>query len=222
MKIFNRLFSKKPQVPSLILNVDGLHHIGGQIPPSIKIPILETSPMVYLGCISKNEPEIKIIDFDLHLICPIFLDLQLPIFFDYSDPNSPQVIKENVSTNFNQLFDDIPYNAHIQYQRLNFSFALATPNKTKIGIQKIDFIHGQIGNFREPIWIHDENWPYSPINGQKMKFLFQLGDIDDCKNEFGQDVLDKEHIDNYLHFGHGYMYVFYEPESKVIAYLNQL
>lgn len=50
----------------------------------------------------------------------------------------------------------------------------------------------------------------------------QLGDIDDCKTNIGQDILDKEYIDPYLHFGHGYLYIFYEPESRVIAYLNQV
>ena len=55
-----------------------------------------------------------------------------------------------------------------------------------------------------------------------MKFLFQLGDIDKCKIIRGKDVLDKEFIEPYLHFGHGFLYVFYEPESKVIAYLTQV
>ena len=55
-----------------------------------------------------------------------------------------------------------------------------------------------------------------------MEFLFQLGDVDDSKTVHGQDILDKEHFDPYLSFGHGYLYVFYQPESKVIGYLNQL
>ena len=53
-------------------------------------------------------------------------------------------------------------------------------------------------------------------------FLIQIKDIDLCKTKFGQDILDKEYIDDYLHFGHGDLYVFFEPKSRVIGYINQI
>ena len=172
--------------------------------------------------IKNGEPALGLLDFDLNLVCPIFLDLKSPIFLDYSAPSTPKVITSNVDTNFNQLFDDIKATDYFEYQQLNFKFDNPSPTKIKIGVHNIDMIPGEIGVSNKPNWIHDENWPICPITGNAMTFLFQLGDIDNCKTVVGQNILDKEYIDPYLHFGHGYLYVFYEPESKIIAYLNQV
>jgi len=222
MRLFSKLFKKEPNKVTLILNPNGINSFGGKASSEIEIPELETSPMVYFGSISKNENHIKLIDFDLHLICPIFIDLQTPVFFDYSNSTKPQLIRNNVPSNFSQLFDDIPHTAYIEYKKVNFSFDRLSPTKIKVGAQSFDMIPGEIGHSGTPNWIHNENWPDCPITGNKMKFLFQLGDIEECETTAGQDILDKESIDSYLNFGHGYLYVFYEPESKVVAYLNQL
>ncbi|GAB1856113.1 hypothetical protein MHTCC0001_09480 [Flavobacteriaceae bacterium MHTCC 0001] len=216
MKTLFNLLKKKPKEATLVLNPKGINTIGGKLNSEIELPELETSPMVYFGFISKNETALELIDFDLHLICPIFIDLQTSVFFDYSDSKKPRLIRNNVTSNLSQLFEDIPHSTYIEYKELNFSF-----NKSKK--PKLDKVYdGEIGHSGVPNWIHDEDWPNCPITGNKMKFLFQLGDIDDCETIVGQEILDKEYIDPYLHFGHGYLYVFYEPESKVIAYLNQL
>lgn len=207
---------------TLILNPNGINSIGGKASAEIEIPKLETSPMVYFGCVSKNETHLPLIDFDLHLICPIFLDLQAPIFLDYSEPIKPKLIRDKVPSNFAQLFEDIPYDAYIEYKKQNFSFTNASPSKMQIGVHELEVIPGEIGQSGIPIWIQEEEWPNCPISGEKMEFLFQLGDIDDCQTLEGQDILDKEYIAPYLHFGHGYLYVFYEPNSRVVGYLNQI
>ncbi len=207
---------------SLILNPKGINSIGGKASSDISIPKLETSPIIYFGCISKNEAQLPSIDFDLHLVCPLFIDLQSPVFFDYSDPKRPQLIRNNVPSNFAQLFDDIPNNASIEYKQMNFCFDTLPSVKMKIGVHDIDVIPGEIGHSGVPNWIHEENWPNCPVSGKKMEFLFQLGDIEDCETIDGQDILDKEFIDPYLHFGHGYLYIFHEPTSNTVAYLNQV
>ncbi len=216
MKILTNILKKKSNGTTLILDSNGINKIGGKVSPEIELPELDTSPIIYFGFISQNETALELIDFDFHLICPIFIDLQIPVFFDYSDSNRPKLIKNNVPSNFSQLFEDIPASAYIEYKEFSFSF-----DKTKR--PKIDNVYeGEIGHSGKPNWIQNEEWPNCPITGNQMKFLFQLGDIDECETEFGQDILDKEYIDPYLNFGHGYLYVFYEPESKVIAYLNQV
>ncbi|MEO1435778.1 MAG: hypothetical protein AAFV80_09605 [Bacteroidota bacterium] len=60
--------------------------------------------------------------------------------------------------------------------------------------------------------MQDGAWPNCPI----------IGEIDVSTTITGLDVLDKEYIDPYLHLGHGYLYVFYAPQSKVVAYLLQM
>ena len=222
MNLLSKLFKKKSKEISLVLDPNGINSIGGKASSELEIPKLETSPIVYFGCISKNENYLPIINFDLHLVCPIFIDLQQPVFFDYTNPTKPLLIRDNVPSNFAQYFENIPHDAYIEFKKQNFSFANVSPTKMKIGVHNIDVIPGKIGTSGTPNWIHDEACPISPITGNKMEFLFQLGDIDECETIEGQDILGKEYIDPYLHFGHGYLYVFYEPDSKVIAYLNQL
>jgi len=222
MNIFSKIFKKKSSKWSLILNEKGINSIGGKASSELEIPILDTSPIVYIGYVSKKEAYFPQIDFDLHLVCPIFLDLQSPVFFDYSDPKKPKLIMDNVPSNFNQLFEDIPYDVYIEYKQFNFKIDNVPSQKIKVGIHEFDMVPGEIGHTGIPNWIHDEEWLKCPITGNKMDFLFQIGDIEDCETVKGQKILDKESFDPYLHFGHGYLYVFYEPTSKVIGYLNQL
>lgn len=224
MGILSKIFNKKsiPEKASLILDEKGINSIGGKASSEIEIPQLETSPVVYIGFVSKQEAYFPQIDFDLHLVCPLFIDLQSPVFFDYSNPKRPKLIKDNVLSNFTLLFDDIPSNAYIEYKKLNFKIGKAPSRKIKVGIHEFDMVPGEIGHTGIPNWIHNEEWLTCPITGNKMDFLFQIGDIDDCETSIGQEILDKESLNSYLNFGHGYLYVFYEPTSKVIGYLNQL
>lgn len=222
MKLLRKIFNQNSKNTSLVLDEDGINYIGGKPNSNIILPELETSPMVYFGYISKNETKLELIDFDLHLICPLFIDLQTPVFFDYSNSNEPKLVRNNVSSNFSQLFENIPNTAYIEYKKLNFSFKNSSTTKVKIGVYEIDYTPQEIGTSGQPNWIHEEKWPNCPITGSKMKFLFQLGDIDASKVKSGKNILNKEDINPYLHFGHGYLYVFYEPRSKIVAYLNQL
>ncbi len=224
MGILSKILKKKSATDkaSMILVENGINSIGGKANSEINIPELETSPIVYFGCVSKNESHFPKIDFDLHLLCPIFIDLQSPVFFDYSNPKQPKLIRDNVDSNFHQLFEDIPSDAYIEYKKLNFKFENPPSRKIQVGVHEFDMMPEEIGHTGIPNWIHDENWLNCPISGNKMEFLFQIGDINDSETVIGQEILDKESFDPYLHFGHGYLYVFYEPESKVVGYINQL
>jgi hypothetical protein len=220
MKILNKIFGIDKKKPVLVVNKQGIHRIGGKPMKDISIPEFEHSPVIYLGLISNHENEMSLLDFDFHMMCPIFIDLSEPIFFDYSDSKNPKIIYENVETNFYPYFEDIPNSAYIEYQETNFSFERLNPTKTKIGVHNVDYIPGEIGTFGKPIWLRDEKWPICPTNGKEMTFLFQLGDVDESKTLKGQKILEKEFIKLYLNFG-GDLYVFYEPESKTVAYMIQ-
>lgn len=219
MNILNKILGINSKRTVLVVDSKGINTVGGKITSEIKIPEFEFGPLVYLGCISKEESEIEILDFDFHMICPIFMDLSEPIYFDYTNSKSP-IIVESVETNFYQYFEDIPFDTYIEYEKLNFSFKKLIPTKTKIGVHNIEIIPDEIGIYEKPLWIHDQKWPICPINGKKMKFLFQFGDIDKSTNVKGQEILNKEHIEPYLNFG-GNLYIFFEPESKIIAYMIQ-
>lgn len=214
MGLFTRTNSNKNIKSTLILDPKGVHSIGGRPAESLHIPSLESSPVVYFGCIKKGEPALKVLDFDLNLLCPIFLNLYEPVFLDYSDPEKPILIRNNVQTDFSQYFTDIPNTTKIEYRALKFNF---DQSKDPNWIYENGF-----GSTGEPNWIQDNAWPKCPRSGKKMTFLFQLSDIDGCATILGQEILDKEYIDPYLHFGHGYLYVFLEPKSRIVAYVNQI
>lgn len=206
----------------MVLHPEGIHTIGGKADADIEMPVLETSPLVYFGCISKEEKHLPNLDFDLHLICPLFIDFRSPVFIDYSHPQKPKIIRENVPTNFYPLFDNIPNTAYIEYKELTFSFDIQVPAQVQVGVHQVDTIAGEIGSFEEPYDIEEESWPTCPVTGNRMTFLVQFGDIEECETVVGQDILDLESFDPYLHFGgHWYLYIFYDPVSKVVAYLNR-
>jgi hypothetical protein len=219
MKILDKIFGTSSKKPTLVIDSHGINTIGGKPSPEFEIPEFKFGPLVYLGSISKDEKELEILNFDFQMICPIFMDLSEPIYFDYENSKKPIII-ESVETNFYQYFEEISPNTYVEYKKLNFSLKKLIPIKTKIGVHQIDMIPDEIGIYEKPLWIHDEKWPICPINGKKMKFLFQFGDIDESVNIKGQETLDKEYIEPYLNF-RGNLYVFYEPESKIIAYLIQ-
>lgn len=216
MGLFGKTSEQKTIESTLVYDPKGLNKIGGTPPPELTIPALESSPVIYFGQIDKNEPALESIDFDFNLICPIFLSLYYPVFFDYSDPLSPKLITENVNTDFSQYFTDIPGSALIEYEEKRFSF-----DQSKLVNLEMPY-PGEIGHSGQPVWIQNEDWPNCPVTGNRMQFLFQLRDIDNCKTRLGQDILDKEYIDPYLHFGYGDLYVFFDPESRVVGYLNQI
>ncbi|UTW61259.1 hypothetical protein KFE98_14715 [bacterium SCSIO 12741] len=216
MSFISRLFKSHTQEGTLIKDPNGPHTLGGKPSAQLTLPKLDGSPVVYFGTLNRDVPLLDSLDFDLALVCPLFIDLQVPVFLDYSDPNRPQIIQDNVSTNFAPLFDDIPASTYVEYQEIGFKLDRKKPHR-------MDQVYpGEVGHFGTPNWIHEDLTPTCPISGKPMEFLLQLGDIDDAKTIHGQEVLDKEYIDPYLHFGHGYLYVFFQADTKVIAYLNQL
>lgn len=209
------LFSRKSKGLNLVIDPNGMHNIGGKPPTNFIAPKLEQSPLVYIGCISKKESYLKDLEFDLHLCCPMFIDLRTPLFMNYSEPLAPQVIYENVATDFFPLFDDIKPTDYIEYSELHFNFDQSKDHSID------EFFIGKIGHSGTPQWIREEDWPSCPISGNKMKFLCQFSDIDDCEVVHGEEVLEKEDFLSYLNFAHGYLYLFYDADSKVVAYLNQ-
>ena len=100
MSILSKLFKKKSGKASLILDNKGNHTIGVKAPSSLEIPSLDTSPVVYFGKISKQESYLPSLDFDLHLVCPTFLNFTEPISLDYSNPDKPIFIhKDQIENN---------------------------------------------------------------------------------------------------------------------------
>ena len=69
MNFFSKFLNKTKEA-TLVLDRKGISTIGGKAKTELDIPKLETSPLVYFGCVSKKENLLNVIDFDLSIFLP--------------------------------------------------------------------------------------------------------------------------------------------------------
>lgn len=199
----------------LISKKKGIHYFGGNPPEELEIPTLEGSTVCYLGKIDKKEKLFPWLDFDLHLICPIFLDFSEPISIDYSNPLKPVFInKETIEENEycdKEAMKNIDH--YTIYSKQCFSF-----KPTNKG-DYLDDLPTE-GNFGVPRWDHQPLLPYCPKTGKKMTFVLRTLGVEskllsDIPNSINQGN-EKE-----MMFGGGNFHIFFQPESKVLTYFAQ-
>ncbi|MDW3646061.1 MAG: hypothetical protein R8P61_03285 [Bacteroidia bacterium] len=86
MSFFSKIFKNKSKGAPLVLDANGLHRLGGKAPKEFTMPELESSPMIYLGFISKHDPGLELVDFDLHLVFPYSLTGKILCFSTIQAP----------------------------------------------------------------------------------------------------------------------------------------
>jgi len=197
----------------LIVTNDGIHTLGGSN-PSLSVPSIPESPVIYFGCLKNSDPALNWLPFDLSLICPFFLNLYNPIFLDYTNPLIPTIIRHNVETDFENHFPDIPGGTHVEFSPVQFTLDSAKNPET--------YFDGGLGQFGEIGWTQDDAQPICPRSGAKMKFVAQFGYEESCKVVSGMEQLEKEFFEDHFNMGDGFLYVFMNPDSKVVAYINQV
>ncbi|CAL2103481.1 conserved protein of unknown function [Tenacibaculum sp. 190130A14a] len=198
----------------LITNSKSINHFGGNCPEQLIMPTLKGTTVSYLGMISKEEKLFEWLDFDLHLVCPTFLDFTEPISIDYSNPNKPVFInKDKIENNEfcnKEAMKSIKPFAY--YSKQSFSFS----NTNKRNVIKKS-IEGYCGI---PDWDHEPFLPYCPKTGKKMEFVLNtvwinaklISEVPESINQGG---------DTDLFFSDGNLHIFFQPESKVLTYFAQ-
>ncbi|WP_459213149.1 hypothetical protein [Aquimarina rhabdastrellae] len=198
----------------LMTDSEGINYFGGDSPENLIIPKLNGTTVSYLGMISKEEKSFDWLDFDLHLVCPTFLDFSEPISIDYSNPDKPIFI--DIDQIENNDFCDLEAMKNIDpyafYTKQNFSFRKT--NKRNVVEKSIE------GYFGIPDWDHEPFLPYCSKTGKKMKFILNtvwinsklVTEIPDSINQGG---------DSDLFFSDGNLHIFFQPESKVLTYFAQ-
>jgi len=198
----------------LMTDSKGINHFGGEIPNDFTVPKLEGTTVSYLGMINKEDNTFDWLDFDLHLICPTFLDFSTPINIDYSNPKKPVFIdKEKIEDNDfcdKKAMKDIePY---ALYTKQNFSFN--ETNKRNV-IEK-----STEGYYGIPDWDHEPFLPYCVKTGKNMKFILNTVWINSkLISEIPESINQGEESD--LFFSDGNLHIFFQPESKVLTYFAQ-
>mgnify|MGYP001187694924 CR=1 FL=1 len=189
-------------------------YLGGKKPDEVILPFLNDEIYFqYFGKLNKDEFPNKLLNFDLHLIAPIY-DSFDKIYLDYSNETSPKVLNPN-SLNISKTFDETNSKTEIIYE------------KSPIKYEKGGSIRYSLGNTGVPSWIQNAEYPICPKNGDKMKFLIAF---DLCENReeinleytsFERDEDSERYFKNLDFWGCGSIYIFINPKTKVICYFLQ-
>ncbi|GAB5564142.1 MAG: hypothetical protein Wins2KO_12050 [Winogradskyella sp.] len=187
-------------------------YLGGDIPDEFKMPDLELkAPFQYLGKLSNTEEAFNWLPSDIHLIAPLYLDID-KVFVDYSDPLHPKILNKEELEDTESSYDEIKPNSELIYEKV-----FITMEKT------FDFDNMAFSGV--PNWIQNPEIPTCPKSKKTMKFLCQLTDALNVKTKTTsispKDDWSKLYYERMNFWGDGDLYIFFEPESKVACFFIQ-
>ncbi len=189
---------------------DGPHQLGGEVPVGFKFPPNNCMvPFQYLGYINNTDPNFTWLPFNLHLTCPIYLNIGM-VFLDYSNPLHPVLLNREEVESADCSYKELKKDSQIVFEEKLFTFA-----------EDLEFrspAHSGLPN-----WIQGPTIPRCPKSGQRMKFLVQMNggvevkrsNVKAKRSRYGNPFEE-------LHFWEdGDLFVFFEPTSKVACYFIQ-
>ncbi len=211
MKLFDRIFKRSKMFYEFKRDVKGKHQIGGDTPTDFKMPESKfMTEFQYLGCIDNSDEIFSWLPFKVHLICPIYLDIE-KVFLDYSNPQSPFLISPEDSESVTCAYDDLDRDSVIVYESVNVKLEQ---------VESIDEF-ACIGTAGQPEWLQNEEIPTCPKSGRKMQFLCNLMTYGDIKTRFTNIISPYPDFDQMTFWGDGNLYVFIEPREKTVCYFIQ-
>ena len=85
----------------------GLHQIGGKKPDDLNYPQNKfTGNFQYVAFINNKDKLFEWLPFGLHLICPIYLNIE-QLFLDYTDPKNPKITVPEDSSIIDSEYDEL-------------------------------------------------------------------------------------------------------------------
>ncbi|KEY18745.1 hypothetical protein [Kaistella antarctica] len=199
-------------------NENGLHTLGGTFPADFTVPENKfLSGFQYVGFINSSDKYFNWLPFDVHLICPIYLDIE-NVYLDYSNPNAPKILAPEDSSEITSAFDELKKDSIIQFKQSKLSLrefeGLTDENELTI-----------LGIAGKPNLLQDDDVPICPKSGKKMKFLCQFSTWNQIETEFTnvecEDKFMQQYFERMNFWCDGSLYVFIEPESKTVCYYIQ-
>ena len=200
---------------TMVLDPFGHHRIGGQCPADFKIPESKCqAPFVYLGYLDCQVEES--LDWtrmgQFHMIFPLHTNLDV-LYLDYSNPQKPLI------HNADEIDQQITHFKGMNSED-KIIFKENSVSMEDISLDRVvqDEILGKIG---APDWIQHELIPRCPKTGKPMKFLVMLESSKLIELKSSTVQLENETYIPYVssfEFGSwGALYIFIEPESKMVA-----
>ena len=116
MKLFDKFFKRKRMLYEFKRDINGQHQIGGNQPTNFKMPESKfMTEFQYLGYVDNSDEILNWLPFKLHLICPIYLDIE-KVILDYSNPLSPTLISPVDSETVTSPHDNLNRDSIIVYE----------------------------------------------------------------------------------------------------------
>lgn len=185
-------------------------YLGGVPPSNFQIPTFDfVAPFQYVGKLSKQQPAFSWLPFDLHLVAPIYLNIDA-LFVDYSNPIAPKVFDIEALKNTDHSYtNELKANTEVIFEQMFFD-TQPTDGFPEIGI---------------PNWIQYPEIPTCPKTNEVMRFVCQFGSDDSIKTVQHNVVTDDDWMIRYFEhlnfWGDGDLFVFFHPESRMACYIIQ-
>lgn len=190
----------------LLKDSAGKHRIGGGCPSDFILPTHEKlkTPFVFIGTLDTSDEHFAWINLPrLDIAYPLY-ECNSGIFLDYSKPLTPVII--NPQTFESAWYDgSIAVTDQVTFQEQRFK-----------AVDKLNSLGDQHMLCGVPLWYQAPDIPVCPKTGALMQYVCTIN----SDSAIGVD--DKNGIKdlpfgNYLTFGdYGRLYVFYQPDSKVV------
>jgi hypothetical protein len=199
------------------------NYLGGDKPDNFKLPTNPRikTPFQYLGKISKCDNNFGWLPFnELHLIYPLFSGIIGHLYLDYSDPFAPEIIDRNLFSE--TYYGEMDLNGVHKFSKIY----LTTKSIKRIeNLEDLVFDYWHLGMSGVPFWIQAPDIPRCPITGNLMKFVCQINSSDEIQvqeSNLKSEVSYFENVNKNLKFwGSGELFIFLEPNSKIVSYLIQ-
>ncbi|MES2772632.1 MAG: hypothetical protein V4722_00515 [Bacteroidota bacterium] len=217
MNILSGILPKKRY--EFIEDIKGVHQLGGDIPAGFIMPPNDfIGSIQYLGAIDNSDTVFSWLPFRLHLICPIFLNIEM-VFVDYENPNAPVIISPLDTAAVTTEYDDLEKDSIVIFNKISVGLELI---KVPITEDNDDEIIGLTG---KPVWEQNSESPKCPKTGRKMKFICQLFSSGKVTTKYTNIKAAEQYYQDCFadmnFWEDGSLYVFFEPDSKVACYFIQ-
>jgi len=194
----------------------GINHLGGEVPVGFVMPkSSDANTFQYLGMLNCEDRAFKdLIDFDMHLVAPIFTNFYEGMWLDYADPNAPYLM------NGEAVHDEYP---DIIFESDSEIVFAKTPFSTKAWPSP-----SHDGRSGVAEWVQGPYFPTCPKTGEDMKLICQLSYKahntehetlipntirHNIKFDHGKDYSDSIAWMDF--WGWGTLYIFYSPTAKI-------
>ncbi|WP_273444984.1 hypothetical protein [Neolewinella agarilytica] len=196
--------------------------LGGKMPP-IKVPYLEqlATPFLFIATIKSSFPGMDWLPFgELHIIYPLLSTIENYLFIDYSDPTTPKVLEDQLTFHPEKYYGPIPSTGVIEYAQIYLK-----EQSPGGDLQEEIPYSSHFGHLGIPFWQQDHVLPYCPVSGRLMRFVCGLGweksvPLAYTNVDFG-DKSKNNNITNLNFWGDGTLYVFMEPQTKIVGMIIQ-